>query len=67
MTCCNKPSAFLAIVILVLSLWPELIGAVASKWVIVVSAVLILFSACTTVCPMMIKIAPKKTKKTKKR
>ena len=35
----------LSIVILVLALWPVLIGATASKWVIVVAAALILLKS----------------------
>lgn len=70
MNCCDKPSSFLAIVILVLALWPNLIGAAASKWVIVVAAVLILISACKMSCPMgpMAKAKPaRKAKKGKRR
>ena len=42
MTVKNKSEAILAVVIGVLALWPNLVGAVASKWVILVAAVLLL-------------------------
>ena len=43
---CNKAQFILAIVILVLAIWPTLIGVVASRWVTGIAAILVIIAAC---------------------
>ncbi len=38
----NKSEAILAVVVGVLTLWPALVGVLAAKWIIVISAILLL-------------------------
>jgi len=64
---CNKAQVILAIVVLILALWPNLIGAVASKWVIVVAAILIVVSACKTPCVEMPAAPVRKARRKKRR
>ena len=65
MKCFNKPSGFLAIVILVLALWPEMVGVVVSMRIIAVCSVLILISSCRMSCQVLSEV--KKSKSRKKR
>ena len=49
MTCANWMLTVGAALIIVLSFWPEFVGASASKWVIVVTAVVMLVITWTIV------------------
>lgn len=42
MACANWFLTIAAVVILVLALWPELLGAVATKWVVIIAAFVVL-------------------------
>lgn len=42
----NKAEGVLAVVIGVLALWPNLVGASWAKWIVVVAAILLLLDAC---------------------
>ncbi len=42
---CRTFEAVLSIVILVLILWPKILGAMASKWIVIIAAVLLLLHA----------------------
>ena len=44
---CKWIQAVLLLVILIVTIWPNLIGATASFWVIIVAAILLLIHACT--------------------
>ncbi len=43
---CRWIQNLVAVIIAVLALWPDLIGASASKWVIVIGAVVLLLHGC---------------------
>jgi len=71
---CDMTQAVLAIVILVLALWPNLFGATASKWLIVIGAAWLLIRACAgpkhmaaapVMAPVKRKTAGKKRRKRK--
>jgi len=59
---CGKINAILAVVIIVLTFWPNIISAVASKWIIIVAAALILWHAvsCKTCEPGAINLKKRK-------
>lgn len=61
-----------SLVILVAALWPDLIGATASKWVIVAVAILLLLKSllymnCCDVCGVALAKATKKPRAKKKK
>ena len=61
MTCANWTLTITSIAIFVFAMWPDLIGATASKWVIAIAAVIILITAWTCVeCKFCKKEQPKK-------
>ena len=65
---CRWVQTVLSAIIIVLALWPNIIGAVASKWVIVVAAALILIhsfgcKACAACGPEMMEKPAKKKKR----
>jgi hypothetical protein len=47
MKCCG---GILALVILLLAIWPQILGDVASKWVIIIAAAILLIGAIAHIC-----------------
>ena len=66
---CKGVQGILSAVIIILALWPNIIGAVASKWVIVVAGALILIHSfgCKACGECMPEMTDKKSSKKKRR
>ena len=47
MTCANSMLTIAAIAVFILALWPDIVGAVADKWILVIAALMVLFVAWT--------------------
>lgn len=62
---CNKAQFILAIVILVLAIWPTLIGVTASRWVTGIAAILVIISACKR--PMAVPVAAPRRRAARRR
>jgi hypothetical protein len=45
--CKSVCEAVLAVIILVFALWPEIVGAMTSKWIIVIAAIVLLVHSFT--------------------
>lgn len=63
---CKWTHGVLGLAILVVTLWPNLIGAMASKWVVIIAALIVLVHACACKncsCGAMGKEMPKKRRR----
>jgi Flp pilus assembly protein protease CpaA len=62
---CKMTESIIAAVILVVTIWPDLLGATVSWWLVVIGAALLLIHAfkCKGVCGTDMKTSGKKKKK----